>query len=857
MDIKGLNKKEVEVQRKLNGANVLTEKKQKSFMRLLLESLGDPIIKILLVALAIKVVFLFRDFDWFETLGILIAIFLASFISTISEYGSEEAFKKLQEEQDSIEVKAKRDGKITKIKLEEVVTKDIIFLSSGDKVPADGFLVSGKISVDESRLNGETKEHLKDANTKDKEVLRGSVVYDGEAYMEVTAVGDKTIYGNLAKELQEEEPMSPLKLRLQGLAKTIIGAFLVTCSYLFSVIVLDNHFDGEAILKTITNVHLMADYLIYSLTLSVTIIVVAVPEGLPMMITLVLSSNMKRMLKNNVLVRKLVGIETTGSLNILFTDKTGTLTKGKLEVMQIIGSEGTFDKESKLKKYPRYYEMITKNLILNNQSIYSDGVIIGGNATDRALLSFLKPQTLSCEIMKHTYFNSTNKYSAVTIKDKEIKRTFLKGASEVLLPKCHRYLKLDGEEKPFINKKEIEQTIKNVTSKGCRVLTLAMGHDEDESYLTFLGLVVLKDDLREEASKGVELIQNAGIQVVMITGDAKDTATSIAKEVGIIKDSSDIVLTSTELNYYSDEQIKAILPRLKVVARALPQDKSRLVKLSLEQNFVVGMTGDGVNDAPALKKANVGFAMGSGTEVAKEASDIVILDDNILSISQAILYGRTIFKSIRKFIIYQLTCNFCALFLSIIGPFIGVNTPITIIQMLWINMIMDTFAGLAFSYEPALLETMKESPKDKKEPILNRYMYSQILWLSAYSALLCIFLLKSPFIHNLIRNGENDKYLMTAYFALFIFIGIGNAFNARTHRLNILAHIKENKVFLLTILFICTVQIILIYKGGVVFRTFGLTPFELFLVFLLSFTVIPMDFIRKIILQRKGIKLGV
>uniref|UniRef100_UPI003FF0C8D9 calcium-translocating P-type ATPase, PMCA-type n=1 Tax=Candidatus Ventrenecus sp. TaxID=3085654 RepID=UPI003FF0C8D9 len=697
MDIKGLNKKEVEVQRKLNGSNVLTEKKQKSFMRLLLESLGDPIIKILLVALAIKVVFLFRDFDWFETLGILIAIFLASFISTISEYGSEEAFKKLQEEQESIEVKAKRNGKITKIKLEEVVTKDIIFLSSGDKVPADGFLVSGKISVDESRLNGETKEHLKDANTKDNDVLRGTVVYDGEAYMEVSAVGDKTVYGNLAKELQEEEPMSPLKLRLQGFAKTIskigyIGAFLVTCSYLFSVIVLDNHFDGKAILNTITNVHLMADYLIYSLTLSVTIIVVAVPEGLPMMITLVLSSNMKRMLKNNVLVRKLVGIETTGSLNILFTDKTGTLTKGKLEVMQIISNEEAFDKESKLKKYPRYYEILAQNLILNNQSIYSDDVIIGGNATDRALLSFLKPQTFACEIMKHTYFNSTNKYSAVTIKDKGIKRTFLKGASEVLLPKCHRYLKLNGEEKPFITKNEIEQTIKNLTSKGCRVLTLAMGHDEDESYLTFLGLVVLKDDLREEALKGVELIQNAGIQVVMITGDAKDTATSIAKEVGIIKDSSDIVLTSTELNYYSDEQIKEILPRLRVVARALPQDKSRLVKLSLEQNFVVGMTGDGVNDAPALKKANVGFAMGSGTEVAKEASDIVILDDNILSISQAILYGRTIFKSIRKFIIYQLTCNFCALFLSIIGPFIGVNTPITIIQMLWINMIMDTFA---------------------------------------------------------------------------------------------------------------------------------------------------------------------
>ena len=294
-----------------------------------------------------------------------------------------------------------------------------------------------------------------------------------------------------------------------------------------------------------------------------------------------------------------------------------------------------------------------------------------------------------------------------------------------------------------------------------------------------------------------------------------------------------------------------------MIARALPTDKSRLVNLALNKDLIVGMTGDGVNDAPALKKANVGFAMGSGTEVAKEASDIVILDDNILSIKEAILYGRTIFKSIRKFIIYQLTCNFCALFLSIIGPFIGVTTPITIIQMLWINMIMDTFAGIAFSFEPALAETMGDAPKKKDEPILNRYMYSEIIFTGFYSALLCVFFLKSPFIKNLIRYDVNNKYLMTAYFALFIFIGIFNAFNARTHRLNLLSHIKENIVFVLTILFIVSVQIILIYKGGSVFRTFGLTPFELMLVIVLSFSVVPVDLLRKVILKKKKIKLGV
>ena len=343
----------------------------------------------------------------------------------------------------------------------------------------------------------------------------------------------------------------------------------------------------------------------------------------------------------------------------------------------------------------------------------------------------------------------------------------------------------------------------------------------------------------------------------MITGDAKETASSIAKEVGIITSSNDLVLTSDELNAYDDFELEKMLPNIKVIARALPKDKSRLVKIAENKDLIVGMTGDGVNDAPALKKANVGFAMGSGTEVAKASADIVILDDNILSISKAILYGRTIFKSIRKFIIYQLTCNFCALFLSIVGPFIGVNTPITIIQMLWINMIMDTFAGLAFSFEPALDETMEEQPKDKNEPIINKYMYSQIIWNSLYSATLCIFFLKSPWIKSLIRFDIEDKYLMTAYFALFIFIGLGNAFNSRTYRLNLFAHLRKNIVFVITIIFIASVQIFLIYKGGTVFRTFGLTPFELTLVILLSISVVPVDFLRKIILKKKHIRLGV
>ncbi len=867
MQLHGLKDVEVEVQRKKYGSNSLTEMKKKGFLSLLLESLGDPIIKILLVALAIKVVFLFQSFDWFETLGILIAIFLASFISSISEYGSEEAFKKLQEENEKMKVKVRRNNTVKEIKIDEVVVGDLVLLESGDGIPADGYLVEGKISVDESRLNGESKEQKKLAakvENAQSSLLRGAVVYEGVGLMLVTKVGDATIYGSLAKEVQEKEPMSPLKYRLRGLAKTIskigyVGAFLVTFSYLFSVLIMENNFEIAKIMATITNFPVMMDHLIYALTLSVTIIVVAVPEGLPMMITLVLSSNMKRMLKSNVLVRKLVGIETTGSLNILFTDKTGTLTKGKLEVLEMISGELThYSKSSQLSKNNKYLEIVKKCTLWNNKSILSEGKVLGGNSTDRALINFFHEKYPNpYKILAEQPFDSNLKYSSLTVLENNLTRTYIKGASEKLLPKCHRFLTQNGEEKPFLTKKNIESEINRLTKTGCRVLSMAYSHEKELTSLVFVGLIAIKDDLRPEAKEGVSLIQNAGIQVVMITGDAKETATAIAKEVGIIKNSDDLVLTSDELHSYSEYDLEQLLPRLKVIARALPQDKSKLVKVAEQKDLIVGMTGDGVNDAPALKKANVGFAMGSGTEVSKEASDIVILDDNILSISQAILYGRTIFKSIRKFIIYQLTCNFCALFLSIIGPFIGINTPITIIQMLWINMIMDTFAGLAFSFEPALKETMTESPKKKNEPIMNKYMYSEIIFTGLYSALLCLFFLKSPWISSLIRPDDQNKYLMTAYFALFIFIGIGNAFNARTHRLNLFAHLKENIVFIFIVLFIASVQLILIYKGGVVFRTFGLTPFELTFVIFLAFTVIPIDFLRKIILKKKGVHLGV
>ena len=862
----GLTSGEVEEQRKKYGSNSISIKKSNKFINILITSLSDPIIKILLIALAIKVIFLFSSFDWYETIGIVIAIFVASFISSISEYGSEKAFIKLQEEASKIKCRVKRDGKLQEISIDDVVVGDIISLEVGDKIPADGYLVSGELTVDESSLNGEAKEIYKESvdlwkntiNDKNR-VFRGTVVYSNSAYMKVTEVGEDTLFGKITHELKESQPPSPLKVRLSALAKVIsrigyVGAFLVSFSYLFSVIVINNNFDIELIRETIMNFPLITSYILYALTLSVTIIVVAVPEGLPMMITLVLSSNMRRMLKNNVLVRKLTGIETAGSLNILFTDKTGTLTKGKLEVIGLINANyKEFQTELELLKYSKYHDIVKKSIIYNNASSYDkDSKIIGGNITDKALLEFIKTDpTKRINTYSYVPFSSKYKYSMISLNDKE-RITLIKGSPEKILQKCEAYYDEFCIKRPFIKKDNYIQRMNYYSKRGIRLLALATKEADKEELekLTFVGMVLIKDEVRDDAIEGVRLVKDANIQLVMITGDNVDTATSIAREVGIVSSDDDLVLTSDELNSKSDEELKRILPNLRVVARSLPQDKSRLIRISEELNLVVGMTGDGVNDAPALKKADVGFAMGSGTEVAKEASDIVILDDNFLSISKAILFGRTIFKSIRKFIIVQLTINFCAISLSIICPFIGIDTPVTVIQMLWVNMVMDTLAGLAFAYEPPLIEYMKESPKKRDESIINKYMISEIVFTGLYSALLCLLFLKSKFIGGLFRDSVDKVYLMTAFFGLFIFIDIFNSFNARTSRLDIFANILDNKVFIGIMLFITVVQVLLIYYGGSVFRTAGLTFKEFLIMNFLALTVIPIDWIRKLIYRK-------
>lgn len=864
----GLNNEEVKESRKKYGSNNISGKNTNTFFNLFIETLGDPIIKILIIALAVKTIFLFKDFDYFETIGIVIAILVASLISAISEYGSNKAFERMQEESSKINVRVRRNKKIIEISIDDIVKNDVIILSSGEKIPADGILIRGKLSVDESSLNGESKEVYKEL-TKDiniisdkNKVYRGTTIYDGTAEVLITKVGMDTLYGKMAKELTTGEDISPLKLRLTNLAKIIskigyIAAILIAISYLFSKIFILNNFN-LSIIKAIP-LNTIIGYILEAMTLAVSVLVMAVPEGLPMMITLVLSTNSKKMLKNKVLVRKMVGIETAGSLNILFTDKTGTITNGKMEVISIL--DGSLNEYTNINELlPSYRQILIDSIIYNNDSEYDSTTnkIIGGNITDKALLSFAgqnKKDTI--KIIDKIMFNSQNKYSISIIEKNNKKIKLIKGAPDVLLKYTTNYIDENGKSK-YLDKEKLMSIIKEKTNKGIRAIAISTSQSiyptDNIRRNILVGIIFIKDEIRKEARDGLNLIKSAGINTIMVTGDSKETATSIAKEVGIVSNNADVILSSNELSKINDDELKKIIPRLKVVSRALPEDKKRLVLLTKELGLVTGMTGDGVNDCIALKKADVSFAMGSGTEVAKEASDIVILDDNIVSISKAILYGRTIFKNIRKFIIFQLSVNVSAILLALIGPFIGVPSPITVVQMLWINMVMDTLAGLAFSYEVPRIEYMKEPPKKKEENILNKYMINEILSSGLYSLVLCIVFLKLPIIKSLFVD---NNHFMTSFFCLFIFLATFNAFNARTHRLNIFAHLSENKIFLLIILFIIIVQISITYSGITIFQTTRINIKELLITIVLSFSIIPLDIIRKIITKKTKHNFGV
>ena len=868
LSVTGISDAAVPTMRKKYGSNAITQKKRRGFFSHFISNFNDPIIKILLGALVLNVIFSMRHDNLPETIGVAAAVLIATVVSTVSEYSSSLAAERLNASEEEF-CYVRRGGSLKQIRCDDIVVGDVILLRTGMRIPCDGAVISGSVVCDESALTGEGIEKKKrrtdpaallakfsegtqPMDTDDRGlVFRGATVLGGEGECVAVRTGDRTMYGSVAAGLTEEAPESPLRRRLGVLAREIsfigyIAAAMVAVSYLFNVFFIDSGMNITAALARMRNIPYLLHELLCALTLAVSILVVAVPEGLPMMITVVLSSNMKRMLRHGVLVKRMVGIETAGSMNILFTDKTGTLTEGRMTTTSVVTGDGEFSSVTQIGRGCAQH----KRLALSSMVLPSEGT---HNSADRAIANFFgKADCGKPAVLGRIPFESANRFAAVAIRSGDECVTFVRGAPEIIFAKSKKYLAADGTVHPMSDdvRARLTRLWHDGAAHGKRVIASAeSGGDVLESIrahampeLVFCGLYFLEDRLRCDAAESVQTAKDAGIHVIMMTGDNQTTAEAIARECGILERDG-LSFTGEEIAQMSDDEIISHLHRIAVIARALPSDKLRLVTLARNAGLICGMTGDGINDAPSLRAADVGFAMGSGTDVAKEAGDIVITDDSFPSIVRAVLYGRTIFRSIRKFIMFQLTMNLCATAISFIGPFVGIEAPVTIIQMLWVNIIMDTLGALAFAGEAPQNRYMHVPPLPPNEKILSRGMILTILLGAVYTLVLSLTFLLSPLTRALF--GRSEVYFLTAFFALFIFCGIGMSFNSRTPSANPLRAIGQNRPFIIIMTAVASVQLALVYFGGEVFRCTPLDVRDLAATALAAFTVIPVGTIIK------------
>ncbi len=876
MKMTGLTEAEVEKSRQEHGSNDLTQIPPEPLWKKFLKGFADPMIIILLVALAIQVVLFFMGkADWYEPVGVLIAILIANGVSSVSQHKQEGKASALKAEEEAKETaKVIRDGQLKEIHVSEIVVGDILYLQSGDKIAADGEMAEGNIKVDQAALNGETEEAEKmpaDGNQYDiKDLLnkhyvyRGTVVCSEEGYMQVKVVGDKTMFGQLALEVQEETRKTPLQLKLAHLAKQIsvfgyVGAALIIIAVIAKTIILG---------QSPSDVWGWVKLLIDAITIAITVIVCAVPEGLPMLTSVLLSFQSMKMAKDNVLVRNINGLETAGSLSLLFTDKTGTITEGKLSVTEV--TTGNVRSFKSLEEIPAGLRLdILTGIGVNNSAAVSDGAIIGGNSTDRALMAFIDRDEyydkLPVEDVRNfDPFDSAKKYSSLTVKRENGSVTYIKGAPEKILNRCIKYIDEHGKEKELVEKNYLTTYINGQAARSMRLLAVAKADGESgDGDLTLICILSIRDNVRKEAADAIREVKAAGIQVVMITGDRKETAVAIAKDAGLLTSKDEVALTSAELGDLSNDEVKEILPKLRVVARALPMDKSRLVRIAQEMDLVVGMTGDGVNDSPALKKADVGFAMGSGTEVAKAAGDITILDDNFLSIKKAILYGRTMFKTIRKFLVFQLTVNVAAVMMCFLGPILDIHSTfgniLTVVQLLVINLAMDTLAAIAFGSEPPMEEYMKDKPVPRKAGIVTKSMFVEIIIAALYIMCVCLSILFIPAIselfidpsRNAVMTADNALYLKSALFATFMMSIAFNGFNARSEGINLFKGLKQNINFILVMGGILLLQFVFVTFGGDFLSVRALDPKSWLMCLIAAIMIIPIDIVRKMIISIK------
>lgn len=913
-EYKGLSSQEVEISRLENGDNLLTPPKREPMWKLFIKKFNDPIIRILIIAAALSLVISFVHNEFAETIGIVCAIFLATFVGFWFEMDANKKFEILNQVNDDTLIKVVRDNEIQEVAKKDVVVGDVILLDTGDEVPADGELLEAiSLQMNESCLTGEPMIHKttnpKMFNTKvtypSNMVMRGTTVIDGHGVMRVTAVGDSTEFGKVAQlSAVKVEEETPLNKQLDGLAKLIgfagfslaiftfgalfikdlsnypdtptqlalllgsIGALMIASIKIWLPLILDGFelfrskaitpkfiYDrsgftwlgiGIAFFFVVSGLCYIfgtnplerdswipldkAEDILQYFMISVTLIVVAVPEGLPMSVTLSLALSMRRMLKTNNLVRKMHACETMGATTVICTDKTGTLTQNQMQVHQTnfysLSSDQSVGDNN----------LIIESIAINSTAHLnksSDKITTIGNPTEAAMLLWLDKQQTdykhvrdNAQILEQLTFSTERKYMATLVKSGDKNLLLVKGAPEVIMSKSIDILTKEGKSPIKLHETEILDELLNYQNKAMRTLGFAYKEVDssvttlpDISGLTLIGVVAISDPIRKDVPAAVKECLDAGIDVKIVTGDTTGTAKEIGRQIGIWNDNDteQNIITGVDFEALSEAEAEKRVLDLKIMCRARPSDKQRLVRLLQRNEEIVAVTGDGTNDAPALNFANVGLSMGSGTSVAKEASDITLIDDSFKSIATAVMWGRSLYQNIQRFILFQLTINVTALLIVFIGTFLGKELPLTVTQMLWVNLIMDTFAAAALASLPPDNRVMSKRPRKNSDFIINPAMRNNIL---ATSTLFVVSLLALLYIFT---NSEGDisNYDLSIFFTTFVFLQLWNMFNAKAFATGRSAFykMKESLGFIAVLLIIVIGQFLIVTFGGEVFRT--------------------------------------
>ena len=845
----GLTDEQVKQSREQHGRNVLTPPQRTSLWKLYLDKYRDPIIQILLVAAFISLILAFIEKNFMETIGIFVAVFLATTVGFYFERDAAKKFNLLTALSEEQPVKVRRNGKVMEIPRHDVVVGDVVLVEVGDEVPADGeLIVCNDLQINESTLTGEpvTEKSLEgggDGAYPRNVILRSTMVMNGRGEFVVTAVGDATEIGKVAKKSTEQTSVeTPLHMQLDKLAKMIskVGSVVSVAAFFIFLIhdILTNPAWGGK------DYFYMAEIVLKYFMMAVTLIVMAVPEGLPMAITLSLALNMRRMLKSNNLVRKLHACETMGAVTVICTDKTGTLTQNKMQVSALELKQGD-------------EALLDTAIALNSTAELNDGKPIG-NPTESALLLWLDAQGKDYEelrkqvnVLKQLPFSTERKMMATLAEVDGETYLFVKGAPEIVMKKCiieDRMLRQSAEELDewqhkamrtlaFAYKKVEASIMRTSRTSTAEVVALLDAND-----LQLQAIAAIADPIRPDVPAAVQECRHAGIEVKVVTGDTAATALEIGKQIGVFEDEPENIgadgsmtsldqqmITGEQWEALSDEEAYERAKDIRVMSRARPTDKQRLVAMLQKHGEVVAVTGDGTNDAPALHYAHVGLSLGSGTSVAKEASDMTLLDDSFKSIANAVMWGRSLYRNLQRFLFFQLVVNVAALLLVLGGSVIGTEMPLTVTQILWVNLIMDTFAALALASLPPSHEVMKEKPRKASDFIINKSIGFGILFCGIF-----FFLVMFALLVYCERRGKGgvDVHELTMFFTTFVMIQFWNLFNAKALMSHHTAfrHFLKDKGMILVLVLVLVGQWIIVTFGGEMFRTTPLSLHEWLLI---------------------------